>query len=502
MMKKLINIILSLLLLHSIILQLVLADSGEQTNRTDIKKDEYYNYNNVFIIPLSGMIDGGLCDSLERRVNIAKENGSDLIFFEIDTYGGRLEPAFEISEYISDIDYAKTIAFIPTKAISAGALIAISCNEIYMAPQAELGDCEPIVPSSEGGYKTVGEKIQTVLRTKFRKFAEKNGYPVLLAEAMVTKEIEVYYIITEDRPDGIYISGRELKEMTEEEKKKIKSKKLIIEEGKLLTMYAKEAQEYQFAKAIVKDRDSLLKLLNIDKVATTLLETNWSEEMVRFLESIAPVLLGIGLVALWIEFKAPGFGLPGIIGVLCLATVFLSKYLVGLAEAPEIILFFIGIALIAVEILVIPGFGIAGIAGIIMILIGVILSFQDFTIPRTPYDVQMFTKNIFTIICTFLGSGVAIFILFKYMPGIPVFHRLVLTASETAQGGFVIPSQPEGGDDLTGRKGKAVTALHPTGKIEVNNRTLDVVTDGEYVEKGQAVEIIEIRGNRIVVRAL
>jgi len=499
-MKKLINIIFSLLLLPSIYTQLVLADSKEQTKKADIKQDIHPR--NVSIVPLSGMIDGGLHDSLERRVVIAKENGSDLIIFEIDTYGGRLEPAFEISEYISNIKYAKTIAFIPTKAISAGALIAISCNEIYMAPQAELGDCEPIVPSSEGGYKTVGEKIQTVLRTKFRKFAEKNGYPVLLSEAMVTKEIEVYYITTEDRLDGYYKSSRDLKEMTEEEKKKIRSKKLIIEEGQLLTMHAKEAHEYQFAKAIVEDRDSLLKLLNIDKVEITSLETSWSEEMVRFLESIAPVLLGIGLVALWMEFKAPGFGLPGIVGILCLATLFLSKHLVGLAEAPEIIIFFVGIALLAVEVLVIPGFGIAGISGIIMIVTGLILSFQDFTIPRTPYDVETFIKNIFTIMCSLLGSGIAIFLLIKYMPGMPIFNRLVLTASETVQGGYVIPPQPAGGEDLTGRKGKAVTILHPTGKIEVDNRTLDVVTDGEYIEKGQAVEIIEIRGNRIVVKAL
>ena len=98
-------------------------------------------------------------------------------------------------------------------------------------------------------------------------------------------------------------------------------------------------------------------------------------------------------------------------------------------------------------------------------------------------------------------SVIAIFLLFKFMPGMPLFNRLVLTTSETAQGGFVIPSQPAGGSDLTGAKGIALTALHPTGKIEVNNNTLDVVTDGEFIEKGQTVEIIEVRGNRIVVKA-
>lgn len=499
-MNKLIIIILSLFLSQSTF-TLAASSSSKETKNIVIPEERNPSDHKVSIIPLEGMIDGGILSSLKRRVEIAKENDSNLIIFEIDTYGGQLEPAFEMSEYISGIANTKTIAFIPTKAISAGSLIAISCNEIYMAPQAELGDCEPIVPSSEGGYKTVGEKIQTVLRTKFRKFAEKNGYPVLLAEAMVTKEIEVYHIATEDNPDGFYISGRDLKEMNENEKNKIISRKLIIEEGKLLTMHAKEAYDYKFAKGIIGNRKDLLNQLNIDVDSTDLLETNWSEEMVRFLGKISPVLLGIGLAALWMEFKSPGFGLPGITGIICLAIVFLSKHLVGLAETPEIIIFFAGIVLIAVEILLIPGFGIAGIPGIILIFIGAILSFQDFTIPKTPYDTELFIKNIFAVMCSLLGSGIFIFLLFKFMPSIPVFNRLVLTSSESSQSGFVIPPQPAGDRDLTGMRGKAITALHPTGKIEVNNNTLDVVTEGEYIEKGRVVEIIEVRGNRIVVKS-
>ena len=500
-MKKFIKIFLSLLVTHFILIQLASCGTEEAESLTVLKESNSHS-NKISIIPLSGMIDGGIYNSLKRRVQIAKESGSKLIIFEIDTFGGQLEPAFEISEHISNIKNTKTIAFIPTKAISAGSLIAISCNEIYMSPQAELGDCEPIVPSSEGGYKTVGEKIQTVLRTKFRKFAEKNGYPVLLAEAMVTKEIEVYRVSTEEEPEGFYISGRELKEMSEEEEKKLKSRKLIIEEGKLLTMHAKEAYEFHFAKEIVEDRSSLLKLLNVKNASLEILETNWSEEMVRFLGKIAPILLGIGLAAIWMEFKSPGFGLPGIIGILCLATVFLSKHAVGLAETPEILVFFTGIVLLAVEILFIPGFGIAGIPGIILILIGAILSFQDFTFPRTPYDVDMFVKNIFAVLCSIIGSGITILLLFKFMPGIPLFNRLVLTSSETSLAGFVIPPQPSGGSGVMGMKGKALTALHPTGKVEVDNNTLDVVTEGEYVGKGQIVEIIEIRGNRIVVKAI
>ncbi|MDR4508109.1 MAG: hypothetical protein MRJ65_07730 [Candidatus Brocadiaceae bacterium] len=458
-------------------------------------------YRPTYVITIHRMIDGGLNSSIQRRVDSAKDNDAGLIIFDIDTFGGRLDAAMEISEFISDLKEADTVAFISHKAISAGALIALSCNDIIMAPEAELGDCEPILPTTEGGYKSAGEKIQTVLRTKFRKFAEKNGYPVLLAEAMVTSEIEVYRIETEENPEGFYISSRELKEMNEEDQKKIKKKKLIVEEGKLLTMHTREAFEFGFARHIVDDLDALFALYNVNKKEVTELETNWSEEMVRFLEKIAPVLLTIGIIAIYLEFNSPGFGIPGLVGIVCFATIFLSKYLVGLAEAPEIIIFFLGIALIAVEIFLIPGFGITGIAGIILVFIGLMLSFQDFTLPRTPFDSEELRKNLLMIIGSFLTSAFAIVLLLKYMPGIPLFKRLILTTAETPDYGFKNVTS-SAYSELLGVKGVAITPLRPSGRIEVGEKLLDVVTQGDFIGKGQRVEIVKIEGNRIVVKSV
>ncbi|MFQ5862858.1 MAG: nodulation protein NfeD [Candidatus Brocadiales bacterium] len=454
----------------------------------------------VFVIPLEGMIDGGLYSSVERRTKIALDEKPSIIIFKIDTYGGRLEPAFEISEYIADIpEETKTVAYIPKKAISAGALITVSCNEIAMGPQAELGDCEPIVPSAEGGYKTVGEKIQTVLRTKFRKFAEKNGYPTRLAEAMVTSEMEVYYIITEDSPEGRFVTARELKEMTEEDTKKIKSKKLIVEKGKLLTMHAREAKDYGFAKYIVKDRSELLEQYSVEAEQIEELVINWSEEMVRFLDSIAPILLSVGLIALWMEFKAPGFGLPGIIGILCLATVFLSKYMVGLAEVPEMIIFALGIMLIAVEVLLLPGFGLFGIAGIIFMLAGLVLAFQDFLVPQTPYHYEELRINLLQILSSMVGSLVIMAILVRYLPGMPLFGRLVLRASEEATLGFeTVPVTSK--EALIGKRGYTLSTLRPSGRAEFGGEVLDVVSQGEFIEPNQMVEVVEVRGNRVIVR--
>ncbi len=454
----------------------------------------------VFVIPLEGMIDGGLLSSVERRTNIALDKNPSLIIFEIDTYGGRLEPAFEISEHIADIpEETKTVAYIPKKAISAGALIAVSCNEIAMGPHAEFGDCEPIIPSAEGGYKTVGEKIQTVLRTKFRKFAEKNGYPVKLAEAMVTSEMEIYRIITEESPEGRYVTARELKEMTEEESKKIKSKKLIVEKDKLLTMHSGEAKEYGFAKYLVKDRNELLEQYGVKTEQMEKLEVNWSEDLVRFLDSIAPILLGVGLVAIWMEMKAPGLGLPGLIGVLCLATVFLSKYMVGLAEAPEMIIFAFGIMLLAVEVLVLPGFGFFGLGGIVLMLAGSVLAFQDFLVPQTPYDYGELRINLLQILASMIGSIVVMAVLVRYLPGMPLFGRLVLRASEEATLGFeTVPVASKEG--LIGKRGYALSTLRPAGRADFGGEVVDVVSQGEFIEANQAVEVVEIRGNRVIVR--
>lgn len=454
----------------------------------------------VFVISLEGMIDGGLSSSVERRTKIALKEKPARIIFEIDTYGGRLEPAFDISEYIADIpEEVITVAYIPKKAISAGALIAVSCNEIAMGPQGELGDCEPIVPSAEGGYKTVGEKIQTVLRTKFRKFAEKNGYPVPLAEAMVTAEMEVYRIETEDSPEGRFVTDRELKEMTEEETKKIRSKKIIVEKGKLLTMHSGEAKDYGFAKYIVKDRNELLEQYGIKPEQVQGLEVNWSENLVRFLDSIAPILLGVGLVAIWMELKAPGVGLPGLIGVSCLAIVFLSKYMVGLAEVPEMVIFALGMMLLAVEVLVLPGFGLFGIAGIFLMLAGLVLAFQDFLVPQTPYHYEELRINLLQIFASMIGSIIVMAILVKYLPGMPLFGRLVLSASEEATLGFeTVPVASK--ENLVGKRGYALSKLRPSGRADFEGEVLDVVTQGEFIEANQMVEIVEVRGNRVVVR--
>lgn len=448
------------------------------------------------LIPAREMIDGGLHTSLQRRIDLAKKAGCQVLFIEIDTYGGALNAAFDICDLLSSVSGAKTVAYVPAKAISAGALIAVSCKEIVMGPDSTLGDCEPIIPTAEQGMMTAPEKTQTVLRARFRSLAEKNGYPSLLAEAMVTKEMEVYQVVIGEKSE--YMTKEELDILSEKEKDRITRKKLIVGKDRLLTMTARETKDLGFAREIVDNREALYKLYGVSASAVTVLETNWSEEMVRFLDMISPILLTIGLVAIYIELKAPGFGLPGIVAICCFATFFLSKYLIGLAEHWEVLLFVAGVAFVIVEIFVLPGFAVPGLIGLFLIAVALFLSFQPFVIPANPLEVHMTEVNLLKLLSSVTVSIVGVCVLARYLPQTPIAGRIVLKAAQSPEAGYVVQSAEL--QHLVGQKGVSISPLRPAGRAQIGEDVFSVVTRGEMLEKDRRVEVIEVKGNRIVVR--
>ncbi|MEW6356837.1 MAG: NfeD family protein [Planctomycetota bacterium] len=447
------------------------------------------------VITLDGTIDGGLQRSIERRTKAAKEAGCSLIFYKINTYGGGLFVAYEICDFISALDI-RTVAYIPDKAISAGAMIAVACNEIVMGTHSLIGDCEPIVPHPEQGMLTLPEKTQSFLRARLGSLAERNGYPVLLVEAMVTKEMEVYQVTIGNTTK--YMTKGEIESMTDKEKERITRKILVVEEGRLLTMRQNQAKDYGFAKAIVANDKELYDLYGVREPDVLVLDPNLTEKTARLLDTISPLLLVIGLMALYVELKAPGFGLPGVIAILCFAAFFASKYFIGLAENWEVLIFLLGLALLAVEIFVIPGFGITGIAGIVLIAVAIMLSFQPFIIPRTPFEVDMTKAALLKMLGSIAASIVGICILARFLPETSLFGRIVLKTAETTGAGYVVESAER--QDLVGREGVAVSKLRPVGRAQIGDEICSVVTQGELVEEGRKVKVLEVKGNRIVVR--
>jgi len=508
-------------------------------------------------ISATGMVDEGLFRSIQRRTREALAYSPSLIVYEIDTYGGLLEPAFEIVDYLMSITEVKTVAYVPQTAISAGALMALAPDELVMGPNAKIGDCEPIIVTGEG-IETAGEKIQSPIRTYMRNMAKRNGYPMTLAEAMVTKDMEVLEVVVEEQREATieelsglsedekkqvrtvhyqdeeatrlytitefealpneekdkakslkitwtvkkYIDARDFEHWSDEEKKGVQQKKVVVKEGKLLTIYTDEAREYGFARHMVRSRDELLAAYDLKYAQVMELEVNWSEHMVRFLDKIAPLLLIVGLIALYVEFKVPGFGLPGTVAIICFALLFLGKYMVGLAQHTSILIFLMGVVLLAIELFVIPGFGVVGATGIALIILGLFFAFQPYFIPRTPGEIDLTFKNVFKVGGAIIGSLVAMVLLARILPKVPVLGRIILAAADSS--GMLRATATSGLEevDLVGLEGEVLKILRPAGKAAFGERVLDVVAEGGFIEAGARIRVVRVEGNRIIVRKI
>ena len=449
----------------------------------------------AFVIPVSGTVDHGMAAFIGRAVSEAAKHDNVLIILDIDTYGGQVDAAFNIVDSITSCR-APTVAFVSSKAISAGALIALSADRMAMRPNTTIGDVAPLVNTNEGP-KMLGEKHQSPLRAKFRTLAEKNGYPAILTEAMVTEEIAVFEVAL---PDTVmYLDSAKIAGLDPAVRNQIQSTKLIVKAGELLTMTETEALRYGFSKMTVSGVDEMLRAMGCADVEVVYVGKSWSEGLVSVIAMLAPILMMIGFSALYIEMRSPGFGVPGVIGIICLALVFFGQYMVGLANYTEMLLLITGAVLLAIEIFVLPGFGVAGISGIILIILGMLLSFQSFVIPspELPWQAEALKKNVIRVCLSILGSIVLIFVFFKY-----ILERI----GRVVKGPYLSATLPDAQTivDMAfvpkiGDMGIASTPLRPSGKIHIGRELCDVVTEGQFIDSGKQVVVSQIQGNRIVV---
>lgn len=451
----------------------------------------------VVVIPVKGTVDQGMAAFITRSLrDAAEEYPQRVIILEIDTYGGQVDAAFQIVDTILNVK-VPTIAYVKTKAISAGTLIALSCSKLYMKNNTTIGDVAPLTYDNNGP-KMLGEKFQSPIRAKFRTLAKRNGYPERLTEAMVSEGLEVSKVTFKDTIR--YLDSTELAGLPAKEKKNIISTRVVVKRGELLTMDDVEASDLGFSKKSVLDFEDLLKTMHLEKAEVVHFDETWSETFVRIIGGIAPILLMIGFAALYIEIRTPGFGIPGIIGITCLAIVFLAQYMVGLADYTELLLVAIGIILLGIEVFVIPGFGIAGFAGIFFLLVGVILSFQDFVIPSPdlPWQSDKLIKNLLMVTGSMVGSLLLIVLFFKYL--FPKIGTLVNGPYLTAdlKGATSVDDQKR--LPGVGTAGTTSTALRPAGKAELEGDIWDVISEGDFIDRNVPVVVCQINGAKIIVR--
>ena len=467
------------------------------------------------VVVCTGTIDNGLFKSIQRRTETAVEAGASYVIYEIGTYGGMVEAADEIAKYfILDVGKrVRTVAYVKTEAISAGAMISVSCQDIIMRENTTIGDCAPIALGGtlEGVER---EKAESFIRAAFVRAAEANGYPAPLLKAMVTMQTEVYRVRNLQTNEWEYFETDDLP--GDPNAYDVDGKERIVKDDELLTLTASQAAEYGVARKVVKDRGEALAFLAerdavLFEAEPIVLRTNWSEEMVRWLNSpaVMAVLVMLAMLGVYIEFSTPGLGLPGLVAVICFALIVGSKYLIGLANWVEVAIFLIGIILLLVEFLILPGFGIAGTLGIVCLLAGLFGMLiknppDKLPWPETSLDWQIFTDGVLGMAFGFVAFVVLAWVLSKYLPRLQFLSGLILTPSAAAAGSAPVSMTVPAGDQTVSLKvgdvGEVVSPLRPAGRARFGDAIVDVVAVADFIENGQRVEITEIRGNRVVVR--
>jgi membrane-bound serine protease (ClpP class) len=412
----------------------------------------------VYRIPVTGVVENGLAPFVARSIKEAESSGAAAAFLDIDTPGGRIDAAERIADAVRGARIP-VYGYVNPRAYSAGALIAISTNGIYMRPGAVIGAATPV----DGEGTKASEKMVSAMRAEFRSMAEQRGLDPKLAEAMVDENVE--------------IPG-------------------VVKKGQLLTLSTNEAVRLKFAKAQVADEAALLRAIGFPGAQVITTEPNWAEGIVRFLTNplVAPLLLSLGILGLVLEIKTGAFGLGGILSLTSLGLFFGSSFILGLAGWEEILLLGLGAIALAVEVFVLPGFGVAGVVGTLAIVASMVLAMMGAR-PSTGDVAQALAVLGASLFITMA----VIYAWLRHLPNSGRFSGLLLRGSVHKSQGFV--SAPNRGD-LIGLDGVAVTDLRPSGTARVGEERIDVVTEGEYVPQGSRVQVVQSDGYRHVVRAL
>jgi len=415
----------------------------------------------VYVVPIDGTIDLGLAPFLTRAIREATDAGAAAVVLELNTFGGRVDAAVAMRDTLLN-SRIRTIAYINPRAISAGALIALACDTIILAPGGTIGAAAPVVAGSDGESKPADEKSVSYVRKEFRATAEARHRPLEIAEAMVDADVE--------------IPG-------------------VSAKGKLLTLTTEEALMHKVADLTAPTMEAALTAAGLPSAELRRVGPTWAETLVRFLThpAVASLLMTVGVLGIIVEMRTPGFAVPGVVGLLSLGLFFWGHWIVQLAGWEELLLVSAGALLIAVEVFVIPGFTVFGIAGIVALVAGLGMAMVGVDV-----SVSSVTGALGRVAISILLAMAGALVLFRWLPRLPFGRRLVLDTGMDAGHGYV--STPETDRKWLGRSGTALSPLRPAGIAEIDGNRVDVVSDGAFLDAGTVIEVTRVDGNRIVVR--
>ena len=462
----------------------------------------------VLLIRIEGMIEPLMQNFFNQQLRRARSENIDIIIIEIDSPGGLLGTAETMADDIAALeqDGIRTVAWIPREAISGAAIIALGCDEIYMHPDARIGDAAPI-EARDGAFERAPEKVLSYTRTLLRTLAEKKGRPPAIAEAMADKDLEVFEVINPKTGETEFKTEAELHDANVE----FGNKRLVAESRKdnLLTVNGRRAHELKLAEPPVSGREELKQRLGIP-AATKLkqIQRTWVDNLAFVLSGsgAAFLLFFFGSILVYLELHTTT-GLCGIGSALCFTLFFWARW-GGTAGWLELALFLLGLALIAIEIFLVPGFGVFGVSGGMLVFVSLVMASATMTASFSVDGLQRFTAPTATLMGSLITVIVVAVIISHYLPQMPLLRRIVLEPPGASGLAFDprLAGQPDpaglliADSALIGQIGGAVSVLRPSGKARIGDNLVDVVSDGAFISPGAAVEVVRVEGNRVFVR--
>ncbi len=426
----------------------------------------------VFVIPIHGTVSEPQFFFLRRALKEAQRENASAVVLDVDTFGGRVDSAMDEMDALLN-SRIPTFAFVNTKAISAGSLISLAAKKIYMHPNAVIGASAVVGGEGEDLKETIKEKSTSMVVAKARGAAKASGHPEDVAEAFVRKESEV-------KRGEVAVDSKDT----------------------LLTLNTDDATKlYDGQPLLAAGRaDSIEDLMKVAGLNGSIrrIEPTGFETIASWLTMISPLLLMAGMACGYMEFKAPGFGIFGILSIVFFGLFFGSYFIAGLAGWEAVIIFAVGLLLVLGELFLHPGTMIPGLIGVLLMLGSLVWAMVDHW-PGTPAipSSEELQRPMMNLVIALAGGGIFMAVMAKFLPQTSIFRRLVLSTS--SQNGPSVTVPVVNFELHTGDTGVASTTLRPAGKAEFGGNAHDVITAGDFITAGTKVRVVAVDGMRVIV---
>ena len=457
-------------------------------------------------VQIDGRLDSIKEAYLRRRIDQARRERVNLLFFQINSPGGLNTSANNIAGLIADIKDMKTVAFIDDQATGVAAILPLACDDIVFRRGGRMGGAQQIlVGRNRRGQEMTDAQLDSLAR-RASDLANRKGHPTALAQAMVDRQSRVLQVTDVNTGSSTLV----LEAQQQAEPARYQNPTPIKEPGVAMMIPSGDAVAYHLGRE-VDDVEAFKGLYGVRDKLIRVDGPTWVDGLVTTLnDPVASwMLLFVGVFMLILEIKMPGVGLPAIASALAFLLFFWSRYLSGTADQLEILLFLVGLICLGLELFVFPGFGVFGLSGFVLILTSIVMASHTFVWPTQDYEYRQMAGTLGQIVAVMVGVGIGASIVGRYIPSLPVFNRMVLKPQFETGSGLELdeyapkPEVTEGYESfafLMGETGRTTTVLKPSGKAQFGNLLVDVRADGFYIDRGALIEVVEVQGLRVVVK--